>query len=176
MQEFKLPRLPAGLASLSLLAGLAFSMPAHTAGFDEEAEREWKEVELQLPEAPKPENLLPFYHSGSLAFALDAKSLSIAADGTVRYTLVAVSSAGARNISYEAIRCQSYERKLYAFGRTDGSWSRSRREFWEPISNRDANKQHSTLYSDFFCEGKTVAGKAESILNKLRRQKTQKFY
>ncbi|MCH8620173.1 CNP1-like family protein [Undibacterium sp. TS12] len=138
----------------------------------EEDDKEWHEVALQLPEAPKPENLLNFYNSGNQSFAIDTKSLSVAADGTIRYTLVATSSAGAKNISYEGLRCQTYEVKLYAFGRPDGAWSRSRRNQWEAISNRGLNKQHSTLYSEYFCEGHTIAGKAEVLLEKLRGKKS----
>ncbi|MBI3284080.1 MAG: CNP1-like family protein [Burkholderiales bacterium] len=154
-----------------LLAALTLAPAAQAAVAEEEAEKEWQEVALQLPEAPEPGHLLPFYDSGSQAFALDSKSLSVAADGTVRYTLVATSRSGVKNVSYEALRCQSYERKLYAFGRSDGGWSRSRRALWEPISARDANRQHSVLYSDYFCEGKTVAGKTELILSRMRGSK-----
>ncbi|MFZ6742931.1 CNP1-like family protein [Undibacterium sp. JH2W] len=138
---------------------------------EEEDDKEWHEVALQLPEAPKPENLLNFYKSPSQTFAIDTKSLIVAADGTIRYTMVATSSGGARNISFEGLRCQSYEVKLYAFGRPDGTWSRSRRNQWDAITNTGVNKQHATLYSEYFCEGKTVAGKASVLLDKLRGKK-----
>ena len=137
----------------------------------EEDDKEWHEVALQLPEAPKPENLLNFYKSPSQSFAIDTKSLTVATDGTIRYSLVAISSGGARNISYEGLRCQTYEVKLYAFGRPDGTWSRSRRNQWDGITNTGANKQHAALFSDYFCEGKTIAGKVNVLLDKLRGKK-----
>lgn len=143
---------------------------AHAADLEED-DKEWHEVALQLPEAPKAENLLNFYKSPSQSFAIDTKSLTVATDGTIRYTLVATSSGGAKNISYEGLRCQSYEVKLYAFGRPDGTWSRSRRNQWDAIINTGANKQHATLFSDYFCEGKTIAGKASVLLDKLRGKK-----
>lgn len=138
----------------------------------EEDDKEWHEVALQLPDAPKQENLLKFYSSGSQTFEIDAKSLIVANDGTVRYTMVATSASGAKNISYEGLRCQSYEVKLYAFGRPDGTWSRSRRNQWTEIANRGANLQHNTLFTEYFCDGHTVAGKLPVLLDRLHGKKS----
>jgi len=88
----------------------------------------------------------------------------------VRYTLVSVSQSGARNVSYEAILCSQGEKRLYAFGRPDGSWSRSRIDTWDRISSLGANNQHSILAREFLCDGNTAAGKASQILAKLKRR------
>ena len=158
------------------IIGLALLPVSQVFAADEEEEdKEWREVALQLPEAPKAENLLNFYKSPSQSFAIDTKSLTVAADGTIRYSLVATSSGGAKNISYEGLRCQTYEVKLYAFGRPDGTWSRSRRNQWDTITNTGANKQHATLFSEYFCEGKTIAGKANVLLDKLRGKKSSYY-
>ncbi len=163
------------LPALIAVAFLSLSWPAsaqQALDDEDEIEKDWKEVAAQLPEAPKAENLVPFYDSGTQSFAIDVKSLTIAADNTIRYTLVSVSRGGAKNISYEAIRCESFEKKLYAFGRPDGSWSRSRRNEWTPISNLAANKQHSALAIDYFCEGTTVAGRATVIIDRIKKHQT----
>lgn len=133
----------------------------------------WQESVITLPAAPKKENLLSFYVSATatIDFLIDAKSVSIDKDGVVRYTLVAASRAGATNISYEGIRCQSAEKKLYAFGQPDGSWSRAKRDAWDVIRDTGANRQHATLALEYFCEGGSVAGKAETIVERLRRKK-----
>jgi hypothetical protein len=140
--------------------------------FDDK-DKPWQEVAVQLPPAPQPSHLSPFYVSATAtqSFALDTQSLTVGTDGVIRYTLVAISESGARNISYEGIRCETYERKLYAFGQPDGSWSRSRRDRWERISGQAANRQHAALAKDFFCQGKTVAGKAEDIAYRVRNNK-----
>lgn len=134
------------------------------------------ESEVTLPAAPQKNHLLPFYVSATttMDFAIDAKSLSVSSDGIVRYTLVITSPAGARNVSYEGIRCSSAEKKLYATGRPDGSWSPSRRDVWSPISSVGANRHHAALVKDYFCEGDTVAGKAETIIERIRKQKPLK--
>ena len=133
----------------------------------------WAESAIILPAPPKKENLLSFYVSptATIDFSVDAKSLSVDKDGVVRYTLVATSRTDATNISYEGIRCQSAEKKLYAFGQSDGSWSRARRDAWDVIRESGANRQHATLALEYFCDGGGVAGKAETIVERLRRKK-----
>jgi len=154
-------------ALLMALAHLSALTITHAYAAEEDASKEWQETEVQLPAAPKAEDLLNFYQSGTQSFAIDSKSVSVAKDGTVRYTLVATSSSGVKNISYEGIRCETYEKKLYAFGRPDGSWSRSRRDAWDRISETSINKQHHLLYTDYFCDGATLAGKTPILLDRL---------
>lgn len=83
----------------------------------------WQEFAVQLPPQPKAENLVVFYvgPTTTMKFAIDVNSLSTGTDGMVRYTLISTSSSGAENVNYEGIRCQTAERKLYAFGHQDGS-------------------------------------------------------
>lgn len=136
-------------------------------------DKPWQELALQLPAAPQPEDLLPFEVSATAtqAFAIDAKSLTIGEDGIIRYTLVAASPAGARNISYEGIRCETFEKKLYAIGQADGSWSRSRRHQWERIVRNAANRQHAVLAIDYFCDASSIAGNAKQILERIRYER-----
>ena len=138
----------------------------------EDEEKPWQEIAIQLPAAPIAENLLPFYVSAiaTQSFAIDAKSLTVGADGVIRYTLVTSSATGAKNISYEGIRCSSFEKKLYAFGHQDGRWSRSRRDQWERIVRSTANRQHATLAQDYFCRNLMIADNAEKMLDRIKRQ------
>lgn len=156
------------MLSLSALGVSAHSQDA------EDKPKPFMESAVQLPVAPTQTDLLAFYNSGNQNFYVDSKSLSIAADGSLRYTMIGISNAGAKNISYEGIRCDSYEKKLFAFGRADGSWSMSRNNDWSAISNKGANKQHSTLAWDFVCDGTTVAGPVEKILLHIKRNESLK--
>ncbi len=133
----------------------------------------WQEVTLQLPPAPVLENLMDFYVSPTATqkFAIDAPSITVGSDGVVRYTLVATSRHGAQSVSYEGIRCDTFEKKLYAFGQTDGSWSRSQRDQWQRISLGKANAQHARLAQDYFCENKSIAGNADAMRTRLQRQR-----
>lgn len=133
----------------------------------------WQESVVTLPAAPAKENLLSFNQnsSGTMKFALDAKSLTVEKDEVVRYTLVITSSAGASNVSYEGIRCKTMEKKSYAFGQADNNWSVAKRDAWEAIADGRMNRQHITLAQDFFCDGSRVAGKAETIIERIRRNR-----
>lgn len=133
----------------------------------------WQEIALQLPPAPQPDNLISFYVSPTATqdFAIDGPSISVGSDGVVRYTLVATSRHGARNISYEGIRCDTFEKKLYAFGQPDGSWSRSRRDQWQRITPGKANAQHARLAQDYFCDLKAIAGTADAMRSRLQQQR-----
>lgn len=156
------------------LAGFFCLPPAYAQSqFEEDfdnAGKAWQEIALQLPAPPDAENLIPFYVSPTATqnFALDEKSLSVGKDGVIRFTMVASSPAGAKNISYEGIRCETFEKKSYAFSRADGTWARSRRDQWEPIVRNAANRQHGTLAIDFFCESKSISGTRETIVRRLR--------
>jgi hypothetical protein len=129
------------------------------------------ELEAQLPPAPRPENLLPFFVSAATdnLFFVDSLSISRGEDGVVRYTLVVKSSSGATNISYEGMRCGTSEVKRYAFGRPDGGWGKARNVRWEKISYKDLNRHHHMLHDDFFCPRGIVVRTAEEAVNALKR-------
>lgn len=111
------------------------------------------ETQAPLPQYPKPENYLPFEVSATTPFVffVDAKSLSVGADGVVRYSVIAKSPDGALNISFEGMRCAEREFRVYAFGRSDNTWSEVRSSRWEAIRVDPRNAQRAVLYSDFFC-------------------------
>jgi hypothetical protein len=86
-----------GLFGLLLIAaGLHLPLTHAADQEDDEVNTGWQESALQLPAAPKSENLLPFYNSGTQTFSIDKPSVSVEKDGSVRYTLVSTSSNGAK--------------------------------------------------------------------------------
>lgn len=157
------------MAQISIAQQLEFNK-----NYKDDETKPWEEIQAELPPAPRDENLLPFYvgPTATQKFAIDAKSLSIGKDGVVRYTLVAVSQGGAKNISYEGIRCASFEKKIYALGRDDGTWSRSRRDQWEGIVRSKVNRQHAALALDYFCSGLTIMGNEKDMLQRIKSGKT----
>jgi len=186
----KIPQLLVLAASL-LLPGIAAQVHAATDPFypsavpqsnpglsddDFDDGKSWQEVKTEIPPAPKAANLVSFYvgPTATMNFFIDMNSISVGSDGVVRYTLVSKSQGGAENISYEGIRCQTYENKLYAFGQKDGSWSRARLSGWKQISELSGNRQHAALAKDYLCQDGTVAGKVEDIRSRVRNNRTIK--
>jgi hypothetical protein len=122
-------------------------------GFDAEFEQKpWAEIEVQLPAFPEAENQIPFrvgYHTDT-KYLIDGNSLSLGADGVIRYTLLVISASGARNVSYEGLRCATGERRVYAFGRSDKTWSKARGNQWVRVQG-STNNHYVDLYSNYFC-------------------------
>jgi hypothetical protein len=133
-----------------------------------EEEKKWNELEAQLPAFPKQEDLIEFNAGGATSnrHHVDATTLTVGADGVVRYVAVVKTSGGATNISFEGIRCGTRERKLYAFGRTDGSWSPARAPSWQRIRH---GSYQSLLYTDYFCPQHAILRKAEEGVDALKR-------
>jgi hypothetical protein len=150
------------LLSGLLMASMIFTTAQARDADDPDAPK-WAEVELQLPAFPQEANLREFYVSELTThkFYIDASSLTIGTDGVVRYVLVVRTSGGATNISYEGIRCESRELKIYASGRQDsqggkgGQWSKTRRSEWRLIENKPVNRYHAALARDLFCPNGT---------------------
>ena len=165
------------LRPIALLITIFIALPASAQQEDADgAPAVWQETAVTLPAAPIKENLLSFNPnaSGTMKFALDAKSLTVEKDEVVRYTLVITSASGASNVSYEGIRCKTMEKKSYAFGQADNSWAVAKRDAWDAIADGRVNRQHITLAKDFFCDGSRVAGKAETIIERIRRNRPLK--
>lgn len=113
----------------------------------------WVEEEAVLPPFPKEENLREFYVSAvtSNRFYIDAASISVGKDGVVRFALIVHSDRGATNITFEGIRCSSREQKIYATGRQDGTWAKTRINKWNTLENKQINRHHVALWREFFC-------------------------
>jgi hypothetical protein len=154
------------------IALAVFSVQALAVDFDSEFdEKPWAELEVQLPAFPEQENLIPF-QVGSISdtkYMIDGNSLSVGPDGVVRYTLLVISPSGARNISYEGLRCATAERRLYAFGRPDKTWSKARSNQWVRVLG-SSNNHHVELYSNYFCVfGAGAVTNADEARKELRR-------
>jgi hypothetical protein len=137
--------------------------------FDDQT-REWKEIEEQLPRHPVGKELVRL-NMGSFTdhhFYVDPPSLSVGADGVIRYTAVIKTSGGALNVTFEGMRCETRELKVYALGRRDGSWARARKTDWQRIE-RHSKPYHFTLYREYFCPARTQPTPPKRALEALRR-------
>jgi len=143
---------------------------------------EWeRQHEAQLPVAatavaavtppafPRERDLVEFYVAATndFRFFVDAASVGVVDKGEVRYTLVARSSAGAQNITYEGMRCNSGEVRLYAVGR-DGAWA-GRAGEWRAIQPRSVQRWHNALFREYFCPQREAVASAHEAVTALRR-------
>ncbi len=155
---------------LALLLCLPFAAHAEWGQFDFEFDQDkpWSEVAAKLPTYPKAENLIPFSVSSATRnkHFIDAESISVGEDRVVRYTVIIEAAGGAKNVSFEGIRCESAERRLYAYGHPDGAWSKARNAGWEGIKLRSLLSYQKALFEDHFCpDGIRVRDGKEAVKN-----------
>lgn len=161
------------LAAAFLLGALAPPAQPQSRSGDADSDEDgksWKEIEATMPAYPKAETLVPFNGGGASAhrFFVDAQSLSIGADGVVRYTLVVKTTGGATNVTYEGMRCAERQQKTYAVGQANAAWLRARNPQWRRIEHQSVNNHHGVLYTDFLCLGKEPAKSVKDVLQQLR--------
>jgi len=144
---------------------LLIKRKSESAVFDDE--KTWKEVETVLPKPPTQEGLVQIdvRSLSTNAFFVDQDSVEFGRDGVIRYTMVVISPSGARNVTYEGMRCGAAEKRLYAFGRADGTWSPAKSANWQRIEGGKLNQQHAALYREYFC----TSGGSVSSTDEARR-------
>lgn len=138
-----------GLMALGLV-----SMPVF-AGLLVDADPDWKEGEVEMPAPPQAAGLRAFDIGSTSpnAFFVDEQSVTVGEDRVVRYTLVVRTPGGAENVTFEGIRCATGERRIYASGRKDGTWTPMKSSEWQPISVNNYNRPRAALAYDYFCDG-----------------------
>jgi hypothetical protein len=142
-----------------------------TLDYEFDNEKPWVEIQAQLPPYPKPENLVQF-DAGPASTNLhyvDAPSLTVGEDGVIRFSLVIKSPSGAMNVSYEGIRCQTAEKRTYAYGRNNNTWLQARASRWVDLENIAQNYAERALYRYFFCPlGEDMVKDADEAIRALK--------
>ena len=171
-------RRAAGVACLALvLAGCGISgvMPTFRLG---EPERDadgnlivWKEGESALPPYPVAANVVQFEGGNREEgrFYLDKTSITVGTDGVVRYTLIVLGDGGARAVSFEGLRCETREYRVYGYGRPDRTWSRPLESEWRRINYQYTNNYRAVLSVEYFCKGQAILLTARQIVAALER-------
>jgi hypothetical protein len=129
----------------------------------------WQETDYTLPPFPKEEDLVEFSVDGTPNSKAYIDKTSIGAgtqDNVVRYVMVIKSKGGAVNISYEGIRCDTNELRLYATGTRENTWSKSRDNEWRLFKIH--NRQQKSLANYYFCPGFTSIKTSQEGIDALR--------
>ena len=114
----------------------------------------WKESRITLPPYPVDRNLIsvPLPERDSLKIYIDEKSISLLPDRAIRFSLVVESPSGARNVFYDAIRCETKEYKTYAFGTAEGTFQLVKNPKWRKIPYYPTNAFRYHLYKYVVCD------------------------
>lgn len=127
--------------------------------------KNWVEIQTQLPHYPEPENLVEFDAgpANDMQHYVDTQSIAIGEDGVIRFALISKSSEGAENVSFEGIRCRTRERKRYAIGRLNKTWVHSRQPEWQLLNNAGQNHALRELARFYFCPQDIMSSQQEAI-------------
>lgn len=138
---------------------------------DDDELEEWREAQWSLPATSKPGVLLnvDVGPTERNRFDVDRASVAVGSDGVVRYTMVVTSASGATSVTFEGLRCSTRERRVYAFGRPDGTWSKSTRERWDRVDARAINAYTLTLWKQYFCPNGSPARDSADAISALER-------
>jgi CNP1-like family len=163
----------AGVGALASLEAAAQELPIRDEAADtiDFGQAPFKEKKVRLPAPPKAENLVRFDAGPSrpgFENFVDSATLTLDEDGVIRYTLVVKSDMGASNVTYEGIRCATRERRVYAYGRRDGTWAEPRDSEWKKIGAPSLEGPVYVLYNDFFCPGRQAVRSAGEAIAALK--------
>lgn len=143
------------IALLGLLVSVVAAAELRFRDLDDPDAPKWVEEEVRFPAFPQDANLREFYVSELTThkFFIDAATLGVGKDGVVRYVLVVRTGGGTTNVTFEGIRCESREFRIYATGHRDGMWAQAHRSEWRRIENKPANRHHAALSRYLLCPG-----------------------
>ena len=158
------------LILLSCLCSGALADPPTFNDVEEPQAAPWKEDDYSLPAFPKDSNLIEFHVSAasSARYYIDQTSIGTGTqDNVVRYAMVVKTAGGASNISFEGVRCDANEFRIYATGNQDGAWVKSRRTEWRRFERY--SPQQKALANNYFCPSFSPIKTAAEGIDALKR-------
>lgn len=133
----------------------------------------WSEVAAGVPPWPDDADLIPITvarRGGAFSYWIDGRHLDVGDDEVVRYTVVAESAAGVRNVAYEGIRCTVRgQYRVYAYG-IAGRFEPTPKAAWQSIEKGHGGTYRGDLWGTYFCASRRYEPHPrERILRALRR-------
>lgn len=128
------------------------------------------ELEAVLPPAPRDADLVPLWLESvdsRFDYLLDARSLSLGADGVFRYTIVIRSPSGTENVLYEGLRCDPSAYKTYAY-LGSGGFKPTRDRRWREMKRTGPTAYRSALAEEYVCVRAGQPARLDGIVSAVR--------
>ncbi len=157
-------------------AGAIFDDPAVTPDESFEEGPQWVEGKAPLPPMPDAGKLfaLEVPDASRNRYFFDPDSLKVGTDGVTRLTLVTRHQGGNETVTYEGIRCNTAEYRLYGI-ENGGRWVEPKRSPWRPIPLGHYKHLRSELYNTVLCkDGFPMA--PERVIKNLRYPPVEPTY
>lgn len=140
------------------------------------ADPDWKEQDAPRPPPLRTTGLIPVDVPGtSLHFGVDPASVTIAADGIVRYVVVAQSNSGAVNGMYEGVRCSTGEVRVYARHNPSSGWVPADNSLWQPLERTPNSRYSLVVARSGVCLGQAPNRDVPTILRDMRTGADRRF-
>lgn len=153
------------------LAGAVLLFAGQATAQLRDADPDWRESEVPAPpdfDAARVIQLDMPRHM-SVRLGVDPNTLRITSDGIVRYVMVAQSPSGTVNATYEGIRCQTAEVKVYARYTSSKVWNMTVKPEWKPLRDNQPSPHALAFARQGACDGRSTAmGTTQAIVDKLR--------
>ncbi|MBI3344687.1 MAG: CNP1-like family protein [Gammaproteobacteria bacterium] len=137
--------------------------------FDEPAP--WKESQQALPSYPQDADLLEFKVDGpgsAFEYRIDSKSLLLAGDSVVHYTVVLTSRTGTTNVLREGLRCATNQYKTYGYGTPELTLAALERSEWRKIESQGPARFRRDLLNYYLCDSLRIPLQPVQILKRLQ--------
>ncbi len=138
--------------------------------YDDSLHEKWKESKVTIPAYPDDKNLLSVSvpETLHLKILIDVGSVSQSADRVVRFSIVAESASGVRNVFYEGIRCETQQYKTYALGTARRTLEAVKEPRWRDLPRHGTNAFRYYLYRDYVCNDFNRARRPAEIVSRVR--------
>ena len=138
-----------------------------------DSDAEWVEEAPPSPPAFSREKLIPVDMPPyvSIKVGVDPDTIVVGKDGVVRYVVVMVNTTGSVSASFEGIRCNTDEFKVYARMGSSAVWSAVTTPQWKDLTANMPSRHSHALARQGACEGRTATTKDEILRALTRTQK-----
>jgi len=156
-----------GVARADIPLGQVLGQP-ETSNSYEEGDEAWREGAAKLPPLPSTQSLLgvDVMDASRNQYFVDPDSLLVGGDGVSRLTLIVQHKSGNRTVTYEGIRCETGEYRIYGIAGEAG-WAAPKRSPWRSIPLGGYKSLRSVLLTDFLCDV-GLQREASKVLSLLR--------
>ena len=153
----------AALLGLAMTGSAAAQPKDDGEGVLDEENNTWKEIAVKIPAYPETADMRQIDGGDRRGYRyyLDTKSVAVGEDGVVRFALAIVTPGGGSNVTFEGIRCEQRDYRVYAIGRSDRTWSNARNSQWRHVQAADVDNHRGILAEEYFCDRKVPKPHAE---------------
>jgi hypothetical protein len=151
---------------IALLANLAWAQSPPNA-------LDWVEDQATSPPSYSRDQLIPIDMPPyvSIKIGVDPATITMGADGVVRYVVVMRNASGSVNAAYEGIRCTTDEVKTYARSGSSGDWHMVEQPQWKAVNDNLPSRHAFAIARQGGCETRLSTSTAEVIRALKQRQK-----